>query len=166
MVRAFPNEIINDDHDHSIPDFWTECTEKNLLGQLKALRPDGKKDLYGLCSPARSNETHFHYGIGVVRDENTDAEGCDALLADGFTMWETEPADYAVFKCFGEDGDCLEETWRNFSKNLHHRQATRRQRTRTMKFILSAVKKGCSANCGCQYARMGRNEKKRRLPEK
>ncbi len=118
VVRAFPNEIINDDHDHSIPDFWTECTEKNLLGQLKALRPDGKKDLYGLCSPARSNETHFHYGIGVVRDENTDAEGCDALLADGFTMWETEPADYAVFKCFGEDGDCLEETWRNFFKEF------------------------------------------------
>ena len=118
VVRAFPNEIINDDQDHSIPDLWTECTEKNLLGQLKALRPDGKKDLYGLCSPAKSSETHFHYGIGVVRDGDTDAAGCDALLADGFTVWETEPADYAVFKCFGADGDCLGETWSNFYKEF------------------------------------------------
>lgn len=30
MVRSFPNEGINDDSDHSIPDFWTECNEKNL----------------------------------------------------------------------------------------------------------------------------------------
>ena len=118
VVKAFPNEIINDEHDHSIPDFWTACTEKNLLEQLKALRPDGKKDLYGLCSPARSSETHFRYGIGVVRDDDTDAAGCTALLAEGFTVWETEPADYAVFKCFGEDGDCLGETWSKFFKEF------------------------------------------------
>ena len=28
LVRAFSNETSNDDNDHSIPDFWTECSEK------------------------------------------------------------------------------------------------------------------------------------------
>ncbi len=118
VVRAFPNEIINDDNDHSIPDFWTECGEKNLLDRIKSLRPEGKRDLYGLCSPTRMNETHFHYGIGILRDEDTDVSGLDALLADGYTLWATEPADYAVFKCFGSDGDCLGETWSKFFKEF------------------------------------------------
>lgn len=29
LVRAFQNEISSDNNDHSIPDFWTECYEKN-----------------------------------------------------------------------------------------------------------------------------------------
>lgn len=49
LVRAFPNEIINDDDDHSIPDFWTECSDKNLVEPMKSLRKEGKQDLYGLC---------------------------------------------------------------------------------------------------------------------
>ena len=53
LVRAFPNEITNDDNDTSIPDFWTECDERNLIEPVKALRPEGKRNLYGLCSPAK-----------------------------------------------------------------------------------------------------------------
>ena len=30
------------------------------------------------------------------------------------SIWEKEPADYAVFKYFGPDGDCLGETWASF----------------------------------------------------
>lgn len=48
LVRAFPSENINDDNDHSIPDFWTECAEKGLFESMKLLRPEGKRDLYGL----------------------------------------------------------------------------------------------------------------------
>ncbi len=118
VVRAFPNEIINDDNDHSIPDFWTECDTNHLIEHLRSLRPEGKRDLYGLCSPAKNNETHFDYGIGIVRDENTNVTELDALLANGFTLWETQPADYAVFKCFGTDGDCLGEMWSKFYKEF------------------------------------------------
>ena len=117
---------------------------------MKALRPDGKKDLYGLCSPAKSSETHFHYGIGVVRDGDTDAAGCDALLADGFTVWETEPADYAVFKCFGADGDCLGETWSNFYKEFVPQTGYTQTEDSDYEIYLSVVRKGCSVNCGCQ----------------
>lgn len=118
MVRDFPNEIINDDDDHSVSDFWAECYKKDLIEPMRQLRADGKKDLYGLCSPARDNETHFKYGIGVFIDEDTDRTGVQRLLEKGYSMWKTEPADYAVFKCMGTDGDCIGETWSKFYKEF------------------------------------------------
>ncbi|MDE5825286.1 MAG: AraC family transcriptional regulator [Lachnospiraceae bacterium] len=118
LVRAFPNESVNDDNDHSIPDFWTECGEKNLIEPMRQLRAAGKRDLYGLCSPAKDNETHFNYGIGVRVDEDTDMAGVQQLMNNGYSMWKTEPADYAVFKCFGDDGNCLGETWSKFFKEF------------------------------------------------
>ncbi|MDE6920333.1 MAG: AraC family transcriptional regulator, partial [Lachnospiraceae bacterium] len=118
MVRDFPNEIINDDDDHSVSDFWAECYKKDLIEPMRQLRADGKKDLYGLCSPARDNETHFKYGIGVFIDEDTDRTGVQRLLEKGYSMWKAEPADYAVFKCMGTDGDCIGETWSKFYKEF------------------------------------------------
>ena len=118
LVRAFPNEISNDDSDHSIPDFWTECWDKDLIDPIKKLRVEGKRDLYGLCSPVKGSETHFNYGIGVMIDENTDTSKLDDFIKNGYSIWETEPADYAVFKCIGPDGDCLGETWSKFFKEF------------------------------------------------
>ena len=118
LVRAFPNEITNDDKYSSIPDFWTECYERNLVEPMKSLRPEGKRDLYGLCSPTKESETHFNYGIGVVMDEDTDLTEMEKLLSSGYSIWEADPADYAVFKCFGPDGNCIGETWSNFFKEF------------------------------------------------
>lgn len=118
MVRAFPNEIINDENDHSIPDFWGECYDKDLVEPMKQLRKEGKRDVYGLCSPTKENETHFEYGIGVIIDGDTDAAGVKKLLEKGYTLWETEAADYAVFQCYGTDGDCIGETWSKFYKEF------------------------------------------------
>lgn len=118
LVRAFSNEIINDEKDHSIPDFWKECHDKNLVEQIRSLRPEGKRDLYGLCSPKQENENYFNYGIGVIIDEETKACDLEELKKEGFSVWETEPADYAVFKCYGQDGDCISETWSKFFKEF------------------------------------------------
>lgn len=118
LVKAFPNEIINDDNDRSIPDFWAECYAKNLIEPMTLLRAEGKRDLYGLCSPTKDGETHFNYGIGVIVDEDTDTSKLDSLLKNGYSSWQTEPADYAVFKCFGADGDCIAETWSKFFKEF------------------------------------------------
>lgn len=118
VARAFPNEIVSDDQDHSIPDFWTECDESGLIERMRLLRPEGKRDLYGLCSASRENETHFRYGIGVLLDGETDTEGADKLLNSGYTLWETEPADYAVFRCVGADGACIGETWSRFFREF------------------------------------------------
>lgn len=118
MVRAFPNEIINDDNDHSIPDFWGECWEKNLIDPLKQLRREGKRDLYGLCSPAKDGATHFDYGIGILLDKDTDTSALEKFTGSGYSIWKTAPADYAVFQCFGPDGDCLGETWSRFYREF------------------------------------------------
>ena len=118
LVKSFPNEIINDDNDQSIPDFWTECFEKDLIGPMKQLRTEGKRDLYGLCSPVKDNGTHFNYGIGILIDEDTDHTKLEHFVNNGYTIWKTAPADYAVFKCFGPDGDCLGETWSKFFKEF------------------------------------------------
>ena len=71
LARSFSNEIINDEENYEIPDFWEECHDKNLVETLRMLRPDGKKDLYGLCTPTREGEDTFQYGIGVLIDEET-----------------------------------------------------------------------------------------------
>ena len=118
LVRAFPNEISSDDNDHSIPDFWTECSERNLIEPMQALRPEGKRDLYGLCSPLKDSETHFNYGIGIMLDEDTDQKELERFIKNGYSIWKTEAVDYAVFKCFGPDGNCLGETWSKFFKEF------------------------------------------------
>lgn len=118
LVKAFPNEIINDENDHSVSDFWGECYEKNLIEPMKRLRTEGKRDLYGLCSPVKDNETHFNYGIGVLIDEDTDSTKLEQFVDNGYAMWKTEPADYAVFQCIGSDGDCLSDTWSKFFKEF------------------------------------------------
>lgn len=118
LVRAFQNENTKDDNGHSIPDFWTECYEKNMVENIRKLRPEGKRDLYGLCSPAKKNNTHFTYGIGVILDDETDTSGLNELLEKGYSIWETNLVDYAVFKCFGMDGECLSDTWSKFFKEF------------------------------------------------
>ena len=118
LVRAFPNEISSDDNDQSIPDFWTECSERNLIEPMQALRPVGKRDLYGLCSPLKGSETHFNYGIGIMLDADTDQAELERFINNGYSIWKTEPVEYAVFKCFGPDGNCLGETWSKFFKEF------------------------------------------------
>lgn len=118
MARAFPNAIINDGNDHSIPDFWGECQQNKLLAPLIRLRPAGKRDLYGLCSPTKDHATHFQYGIGVMLDDETDTATLHHLLKSGYSIWELDAADYAVFPCMGDDPNCISETWSRFFKEF------------------------------------------------
>ena len=118
LVKAFSNEIINDSNDHSIPDFWTEVSDRNLIEPMTLLQREGKRDLYGLCSPVKDNETHFHYGIGIMIDDDTDIAKLEQFTGNGYSIWETRPMDYAVFKCFGSDGGCLHEVWNQFFKEF------------------------------------------------
>lgn len=150
VVRAFPNEIINDDQDHSIPDFWTECTEKNLLGQLKALRPDGKK-ICTVCAVRQKAVKPIFIMVLV-----SCAMEIRMLLAV-MHCWQTalpcgkrNPQTMLCLSALALTGTVWERHGAIFTRSLYHRQATRRQRIRTMKYILSVVRKGCSVNCGCQ----------------
>lgn len=118
LVRAFRNENINDPTNHEIPDFWKECHEKNLVEPLRTLRPEGKKDLYGLCSPTEDGAETFDYGIGVKLDEHIGKAEEKRLVEAGYRIWEVEPCSYVVFKCFGDNGDCISDTWNRFFKEF------------------------------------------------
>ena len=116
LVRPFSNEIINDESDHSIPDFWDECNQQHLLDPLYPLCPEGRRDLYGLCSPKTNENECFSYGIGILLNEDTDTS---QLIAEhGYQIWETEPAEYVVLPCIGTDGDCISQAWSWFFKEF------------------------------------------------
>ncbi|HCW54498.1 MAG TPA: AraC family transcriptional regulator [Clostridium sp.] len=117
-VRAFNNEIMNDETNHDIPDFWSECHVKHLVDEIRNLRKDGQKDLYGLCSPTKENEKTFDYGIGVLVDENTIDFDENKLISKGFKIWNVPSMTYVVFKCYGENGDCISEMWSRFFKEF------------------------------------------------
>lgn len=109
--QAFSNETSLDENGRSIPEFWVACREKGLIAALLDLCLPGQRDLYGLCSPLGENS--FYYGIGVKLEEPSPAEP-----GPGCMVWETEPVDYAVFRCCGPDGECLGETWEKFFKEF------------------------------------------------
>ena len=118
LVRSFKNEIINDDENHEIPDFWAECNEKQMLRPLYMLRPDGKRDLYGLCTPTCEGSETFEYGIGIIADEDTAQYDEEELKKAGFRIWDVKPGTYVVFECIGDDGDCISDTWAKFYKEF------------------------------------------------
>ena len=118
MVKSFSNEIINDAENHNIPDFWDECGNNNVTDKMLALRPEGKKDLYGLCSPAKEGEDSFEYGIGVIIDDETAYFDADDMISIGFRIWDVNPATYVVFNCIGDGADCISEAWEKFYKEF------------------------------------------------
>ena len=118
LVRSFKTEIINDDDNHEIPDFWGEVNANQMLGPIWMLREDGKRDLYGLCTPTVEDSDTFDYGIGIIVDEDTAEYDQAELEAKGFKIWDVKPGTYVVFDCIGEDGDCISETWEKFYKEF------------------------------------------------
>ena len=118
ISKSFKNEIINDENNHDIPDFWDECGRKKLTDKLWNLRKDGKRDLYGLCSPSKEDKPTFEYGIGILIDEDTLHFDLNEMEKLGFSIWNVEPATYVVFECMGENGDCISATWAKFFKEF------------------------------------------------
>ena len=114
IVGQFDNAIINDEDNHDVADFWGQCQEKNLIDPMLQLRPAGKRDLYGLCSPTKAGESTFEYGIGVLLDDDTVNFDLAAMEQAGFRIWDVKPGTYVVFDCMGEDGDCITQTWAKF----------------------------------------------------
>ena len=113
VVKSFSNEIINDENNHDVPDFWSVCQNKGLIDKLLNLKNNGKKDLYGLCTPSKEGESTFNYGIGVLVDENTSLEDIDE-----FTIWDVEEGTYVEFDCVGEEADSITNTWSYFFKEF------------------------------------------------
>jgi AraC family transcriptional regulator len=100
-VAKFRNETISEDGNTEIPDFWKQCGDNGTFNDLK--QNTSKHDTYGACAPISKESTHFDYGIGM--------EYSGGNVPEGYTIWEVNPTLWAVFKCFGETGECIGETW-------------------------------------------------------
>lgn len=118
LVREFSNGIINDEANHDVADFWGEVNSNQMLSPIWMLREDGKRDLYGLCSPTTEGKDTFEYGIGIIIDEDTAEFDQEDLEKKGFRIWDVNPGTYVVFDCVGEDGDCIAKTWVMFYKEF------------------------------------------------
>ena len=118
LTRSFSNEIINDNDNHEIPDFWGEVNANQMLSPIWMLREDGKRDLYGLCSQNKAGTDSFEYGIGIIVDKDTAEFDLAELEKKGFKLWTINPATYVVFDCIGTDGDCIGDMWSKFFKEF------------------------------------------------
>ena len=118
LTRSSKREVIDDNDNHEIPDFWGECNANSMLGPIWMLKEDGKRDLYGLCTPTPEGAETFEYGIGILVDDDTPEFDLPELEKKGFKLWEAKPGTYVVFECYGKDGDCITETWERFYKEF------------------------------------------------
>ncbi|MBI9048147.1 MAG: effector binding domain-containing protein [Anaerolineaceae bacterium] len=101
-TRQFKNEIVNDDTNHDIPDFWEENIEAGLIPELKKMA--ASDDIYGACAALSKEIDTFAYGIGVQYDGDA--------VPDGYRLWEVKPTLWGVFPCYGKDAECVRETWK------------------------------------------------------
>lgn len=112
--RSFSIEQVNEDNNHDIPDFWAECWGK---GYFDLLAPYRQGDVnYALCSPISKVSNDFLYGIGVMY--NPDASLTDVSIPDGFTQRHVDSGLWAVFTCYGEDGNCMDDMWNRIYKEF------------------------------------------------
>ena len=118
LARSFKNEIINDDDNQEIPDFWKEVNSNKMLSPMWMLREDGKRDLYGLCTPTVEGQDTFDYGIGIIVDEDTAPYNLAEMEKAGFREWPVNPGTYVVFECHGNNEVCIRDAWSKFYKEF------------------------------------------------
>jgi AraC family transcriptional regulator len=61
-------------------------------------------------APISEQSIHFNYGIGMLY------EGGE--IPNGYDIWEVNPTLWAVFKCIGNNGDCIGVTWNRIFKEF------------------------------------------------
>ena len=95
-----------------VPSFWDECSESGRLGELCLRRPNGIRDLYGLCR--KLNDTEFEYGIGIVLDVATNWMHQAEMHVKGITQWDVPAGTYLALNCIGEDASAVAAAWKWF----------------------------------------------------
>lgn len=100
-VRNFDNEILSQEDNHDIPEFWKEFSGDGGFDKLHACSPGGP--VYGVCCPIDKENNEFRYAIGK-KDFGKD-------VPEGFEVWDVKPELWAVFKCIGDNPDCIGDTW-------------------------------------------------------
>lgn len=100
-VRRFRNECVSEEGNTEIADFWKECLSTEVFDVLK--QNTKKHNGYGLCAPISKESSYFEYGVGMEFD--------GGKIPEGYKAWEVSPTLWAVFKCIGENPQCVADTW-------------------------------------------------------
>lgn len=106
-ARSFRNESISEEGNSEIPHFWKECGNKVFDTLSKYTK---KHDMYGICTPVSKESNYFDYAIAMKY------EGGE--LPEGYTIFDVKPTLWAVFKCIGNDGKCIGDTWDRIFKEF------------------------------------------------
>ena len=106
-VRSFRNESISEGGNNEIPDFWKECGDKVFNTLSKYTKKHG---MYGVCTPVSKESNYFDYAIAMKY------EGGE--IPEGYTIFYVKPILWAVFKCIGNDGKCIGDTWDKIFKEF------------------------------------------------
>lgn len=88
VKKAFANQIIEEESNTEIPDFWTEKLGDKTVKRLQ--EHSQGQGLYGLCNAVDLESDSFYYGIGVPYQGEE---------LEGFDLWEVNHPLYAVFTC-------------------------------------------------------------------
>lgn len=127
LTQAFPVEIINEEGNEDMSDFWERSYQLGLVNILKNVRGTEDNRIYGLCAPLLENASYFEYGIGILpQDENkledmlqqANEQAAKQGYGSVFRAWEVEEQDYVVFECYGKDGTCIQKAWEIFYKEF------------------------------------------------
>lgn len=107
-IGQFRNEIVNDADNHDIPDFWDRSGKAGVFDELRKYAISN--EIYGACAPVSKESEYFEYGIGMLYD--------GSAVPDGYRVWEVKPTMWAVFSCYGDNGDCIGEMWNRIFKEF------------------------------------------------
>lgn len=110
-AKLFPSQGEN-----KVPEFWGES--RNQVESIRNFRPNGKHDLFGLCTSDQVEDGKYRYGIGVLVDEETEKFDEGAFEKKGYYMWTAKAGTYVVLKCFGDDERCIKDMWERFYKEF------------------------------------------------
>jgi AraC family transcriptional regulator len=107
-AKTFDNEIINQEGNNDIPNFWKHESEAGIFDRLAP--HSSSRDVYGFCGPIDQKSNSFKYAIGMKTDK--------AEVDDEFTLWDVAADTWAVFKCIGQTPDCIGQVWDHIFKEF------------------------------------------------
>ncbi len=99
---------VSEEGNMEVHEFWESAGKNGIIDVLH--QHTTCHELYGVCTHVSEESTFFDYGIGVLYDGGE--------VPEGYRIWEVEPTLWAVFKCIGQEVDCIGTTWERIFKEF------------------------------------------------
>ncbi|MFV0393349.1 MAG: effector binding domain-containing protein [Coprobacillaceae bacterium] len=113
--EKFKNEIVEDEDNTDISDFWDQCIQDGVIKTLFTY--SATSETYGVCAPLERDKEHFEYGIGVTYNNE--------IIPEGYDIWVLKPSLWAVFPCIDKEDISIvwKKIFNEFIPNSHYEVA-------------------------------------------